>query len=1482
MRALLVAALAASGCGDINVESSCGSGELRCEGQLLQLCGSAGNWTTHEDCAASGMVCQASTKTCEGGGTGDVVEGGDSDAVGPKPDGDCEDVCTDGEARCTDEGELETCELAGECWSFGAPQPCEQDDNPCTAALCEEELEACGEAKPTAGECDDGDLCTDSDKCVDGTCTPGDPVDCDDGLSCTNGACDAGTGDCVTSVMAGSCLIGGFCHAAGEPNPGLACSVCNPAQAADQWSAAGTETPCDDGDACTVGDKCDVGSCTPGAPMDCDDNKDCTLGECSDGACAYAISAGHCLVDDVCYAHGEAPDANPCVACTDESQTALVAITADCDDGDLCTLGDACAGGACVSGDPLDCNDGLDCTLDACEGDGECSSALQDEWCVIDEACVEAGTPNPDNLCQRCDPPVDSSAWSDADGAACASGDLCQTGGTCSAGACLETPKVCDDLDACNGVETCDAAQGCVPGTAPVCNDGDACNGVETCDPAQGCVAGSAPVCDDGDACNGVETCDATTGCQGGTAPVCDDGNACDGVETCDPASGCVEGTALSCDDGNACNGVEGCSAIAGCEDGTPLTCDDGDVCNGVETCDPASGCVDGDALTCNDGDACNGVETCDKSSGCVDGTAPTCDDTDPCNGVETCDASSGCVDGTPVDCSDLDGPCTTGVCAKGACQAAILSGPCDNSDACTDGVCVSDVCLASSGQDYLNSGLPVCGSFDEAATLSESHFFEAKLTAAVDGDAAVAVSDVTGFSVGDEVLLWEHRGGSAGRHSLHAVAAVDGDVLTLAPPIDQPFSAGAWAARVATFGDLLVDSVVTPLDSGLIALKVSGTLTVTEDGHLNANGAGFAGGPGTKTESGMCLYAGPDPGCEYTSSTGCSSAACPGLPGESVVDGTPVCTGGQPAAAVAAGGGSNMATGSCAGGGGGGGLRTTGTKGMSKIGSHAAGGGAVLESAPDRVYLLPGSGGGSGSVSGNGGQSGDGGAGGGVVWIRAHTIDLQGAVSADGEDGQDGSGLSNAAWGGAGGGSGGTVYLHAHTIGGAGKVSVLGGTTGGENACGGCEGGTGGLGFVYVDGKLDGLASGPTLPEMIQVPGLPQGATCGDGVVDTGEECDDGTVFTPDLCSGTCEIVPVSVATQAFDGVPEIVRDGDGRLYLIGTRDEPQDPSGVYVRRFSALGAPLDPGFTLVNSHTSGVQSGPSGAVNADGDVAFVYGDGSSVRGRRVAPGPAFEFLDTPQATIAEVDQGTVAETRVVRMDNNRLAVVWIEDDGAGSGMRRYAIYKSDWSVVKAPANANIKPAHPAGLAVAALPGVGFVAVWPAQKNDFGGGDRINARRFGFDGAPLEDLEWQVNSVAHNAFRSPAVVSLPDGFVIAWTWVEGQQDVSIKRFNMGGGATTGEIAVINNPDMAHGGARLAATGDGTVLVVFGQNGPGHNGKAYGHRFNATLGSLGGHFELTGPDGTGSPNAAVLESGDFVASYKNNSSYWMRLVTAKP
>jgi len=46
---------------------------------------------------------------------------------------------------------------------------------------------------------------------------------------------------------------------------------------------------------------------------------------------------------------------------------------ADCDDQNYCTVGDACASGACQAGTVRDCDDQNDCTLDACDPVNHCT-----------------------------------------------------------------------------------------------------------------------------------------------------------------------------------------------------------------------------------------------------------------------------------------------------------------------------------------------------------------------------------------------------------------------------------------------------------------------------------------------------------------------------------------------------------------------------------------------------------------------------------------------------------------------------------------------------------------------------------------------------------------------------------------------------------------------------------------------------------------------------------------------------------------------------------------------------------------------------------------------------------------------------------------------------------------------------------------------------------------------------------------------------
>lgn len=72
------------------------------------------------------------------------------------------------------------------------------DDDPCLGPACDPATGACAPGFPAndGGSCDDLDACTLGETCLDGACGGGAAVPCDDGLDCTDDACEPDTG-CV-------------------------------------------------------------------------------------------------------------------------------------------------------------------------------------------------------------------------------------------------------------------------------------------------------------------------------------------------------------------------------------------------------------------------------------------------------------------------------------------------------------------------------------------------------------------------------------------------------------------------------------------------------------------------------------------------------------------------------------------------------------------------------------------------------------------------------------------------------------------------------------------------------------------------------------------------------------------------------------------------------------------------------------------------------------------------------------------------------------------------------------------------------------------------------------------------------------------------------------------------------------------------------------------------------------------------------------
>jgi len=271
------------------------------------------------------------------------------------------DACN-GDGTCTFAILAGNCAIDGACYAAGTTNPA----NPCQT--CAPALSATSwSAKPLGTVCDDHNPCTSGDTCTAGACG-GTAYSCDDGLACTADSCN-GDGSCNHAIEAGSCAIGGACHADGASNPANACQVCNAANATS-WTNQADGTTCTD-PACSSIDggagSADGGSCPTLV---------CIAGTCT-GNCVPGQLECAGLTVRVCDATGNWQDQS------------------SCDDGNPCT-GDACAAGACTHTltDPgTACGTGNPCAgFEACDGTGQCLCQCSADMILCQGACYPSCT----------------------------------------------------------------------------------------------------------------------------------------------------------------------------------------------------------------------------------------------------------------------------------------------------------------------------------------------------------------------------------------------------------------------------------------------------------------------------------------------------------------------------------------------------------------------------------------------------------------------------------------------------------------------------------------------------------------------------------------------------------------------------------------------------------------------------------------------------------------------------------------------------------------------------------------------------------------------------------------------------------------------------------------------------------------------------------------------------------------------------------
>lgn len=465
-----------------------------------------------------------------------------------------------------------------------------------------------GEVYATAAATDSVDII------VVGPCTTA--TDCDDGDECTwescgdNGFCEyyAAIGDncepppedptggytgpiCKTDVDCAKFVAGqGPCIRA----------LCNTDTSYCYKEEIQDDGVCDDGNPCTIGEKCVDLECVGGTPTVCDDGNSCTVDVCDpEQGCTTNPDASAC------------DDNNPCTTDTCDLATgcSYAPATGPCEDGDACTENDRCSAGVCVGGSEKSCPD----DGDFCNGSEICDSAAG--GCISVEAPY-CGDGNPDLSCgEECDDGND------------------QTGDGCTPACVVEVPpcltnEECDDGNVCTS-DFCDSSVGCQnpPNSAP-CDDANACTETDVC--VAGTCVGTPKNCDDGIACT-TDSCANGACVQTENDGACPPGGGACTAGACDASSGCIvvpvsEGGA--CNDGNACTTGETCQS-GSCVGGTAVVCNDGNGCT-QDSCNPASGCTTSplNGTACNDGDMCTTVDTCQNGVCVGSGVSPGCQPT--------------------------------------------------------------------------------------------------------------------------------------------------------------------------------------------------------------------------------------------------------------------------------------------------------------------------------------------------------------------------------------------------------------------------------------------------------------------------------------------------------------------------------------------------------------------------------------------------------------------------------------------------------------------------------------------------------------------------------------------------------------------------------------------------------------------------------------------------------------------------------------
>jgi hypothetical protein len=321
-----------------------------------------------------------------------------------------------------------------------------------------------------------------------------------------------------------------------------------------------------------------------------------------------------------------------------------------------------------------------------------------------------------------------------------------------------------------------------------------------------------------------------------------------------------------------------------------------------------------------------------------------------------------------------------------------------------------------------------------------------------------------------------------------------------------------------------------------------------------------------------------------------------------------------------------------------------------------------------------------------------------------------------------------------------------------------------------------------------------------------------------------------------------VNQFTTGAQQTPAVAMDADGD-FVIAWNSPNQGDGGpttsageIWARRFNIDGTPKDDEFH-VNTITTQTQITPHVAIDADGDFIIAW----TSRDFAPAPNAGYDIYARrydPSGNALAIEQlvntyttGSQTGPVVAVDDDGDHVIVWqsFGQDGDVQG-----VYAQRFNASGTPQGVEfrVNEVTPSsqGAPVVDMDAIGnFVVAWESNGQD-GDGFTVMARRYSFEGQPQSN-EFTVNTFTTEAQRLPAVALDSNGdFVI--TWASREQDESgygiyAQAYSAAGAPVGSEFKVSTYTTLAQYNPAIAMDADGDFVIAW-HSGDSQDGSGYG------------------------------------------------------